>query len=57
MSRLATKLTALARSPQGKALIEQARQQAAKPENRRRLEQMRARWAGGTQQKHSSGQQ
>jgi hypothetical protein len=45
MSSLVTKLTALARNPRTRAAIEQARQQAAKPENRRRLEQLRARIA------------
>jgi hypothetical protein len=42
----ATKLTELAHSPRARAAIEKARQQVAKPENRRRLEQLRTRWAG-----------
>jgi streptomycin 6-kinase len=42
----ATKLTELARSPRARAAIEKARQQVDKPENRRRLEQLRTRWAG-----------
>jgi len=58
MPGLVQKLTELARSPraraaiekarqspQARAAIEKARQQASTPENRRRLEQLRARWA------------
>ncbi|HEX2806510.1 MAG TPA: hypothetical protein VHN80_10115 [Kineosporiaceae bacterium] len=49
MPTFVTKLTELARSPRARVAIEkvreQARQQAAKPENRRRIEQVRARWA------------
>jgi hypothetical protein len=43
MPSIINKLTAFARSPQGSKAIAQAREQAAKPENRRRLEQLRAR--------------
>ena len=45
MTAFTTKLAALARSPRARAVIEQAKQQAAKPENRRRLEQLRAKLA------------
>jgi len=44
MNSLITKLLALVRSPRARAAIEQARNQAAKPQNRRRLEQLRARF-------------
>jgi len=40
---LIKKLTAFAQSPKGTAAIAKAREQAAKPENRRRLEQLKAR--------------
>jgi len=43
MSDLMTKLKAVAADPRGRALIEKARREAAKPENRRRLEQLRSR--------------
>ncbi len=43
MADLMTKLKDLTRDPRGRALIEKARREAAKPENRRRLEQLRAR--------------
>jgi hypothetical protein len=45
MSGFATKLTELAKNPRARAAIEKARAQAAKPENRQRLEKLRARWA------------
>jgi hypothetical protein len=37
------KLTTFARGQQGSAAMEKAREQVAKPENRRRLEELRAR--------------
>lgn len=43
MADLMTKLKALARDSRARALIEKARREAAKPENRRRLEQLRSR--------------
>lgn len=43
MAKLFGKIAAFVRSPQGKRLINQAQEQAAKPENRRRLEQLRQR--------------
>lgn len=45
MTSLVTKLTEFVRGPRARAAIEQARRQAAKPQNRRRLEQLRARLA------------
>jgi len=42
---LMKKLTELARSPQAGNAIAKAKEQAAKPENRRRLEQLKARVA------------
>ena len=45
MVSLITKLTEFVRSPRGRAVVEQARRQAAKPQDRRRLEQLRARFA------------
>ncbi len=44
MASLTRRIMELARSPQGRRLIEQAKQQARDPENRRRLEQLRARY-------------
>ncbi len=44
MGSLIAKLRAWVRGPRGRALVERARQQAAKPQNRRRLQQLRARW-------------
>jgi hypothetical protein len=46
MSNLVRRLTALANSPKGRRLIAQAQHAAAKPENRRKLEQLRRRLAG-----------
>lgn len=40
---LIKKLTAFAKSPQASSVVTKAREQAAKPENRRRLEQLRTR--------------
>jgi hypothetical protein len=34
-----------ARSPKGQELIGQVKEQASKPENRRKLEELRRRWA------------
>lgn len=51
MSKLSARLVALAGNPKAKAALEQVRQQAAKqaakPENRRRIEQLKARFRGG----------
>jgi hypothetical protein len=46
MPTVAERLAALARNPKARAALEKARQQAAKPENRRRIEQLRARFSG-----------
>ena len=43
MSTFIQKLTAFVNGPQGRKVIDQARQQAARPENRRRVAQLRAR--------------
>lgn len=43
MSNLMKRLTELAHSPQASNAIAKAKEQAAKPENRRRLEQLKAR--------------
>jgi hypothetical protein len=40
--KLIQKLKTFARSPQAKSAIDKAREQATKPENRRRLEQLKA---------------
>ena len=45
MSSPIPKLAALVRSPKAQKAVEQARQQLAKPENRRRIEKLRARLA------------
>ena len=45
-SAVVTKLTALARTPRARAAIEKVREQAAKPENRRRMDALRARLTG-----------
>jgi hypothetical protein len=44
MPTLAERLAAVAKNPKARAAIDKARQQAAKPENRARIEQLRARW-------------
>lgn len=44
---LASKLASFARSPQGRRLTQQAKAYAAKPENRRRIEQLAARVSKG----------
>lgn len=41
VSGVMNKLKALARSPQGRALIDKARRELAKPENRRRLQELK----------------
>ena len=46
MTTLTERLAALARNPKTKAALEKARQQAAKPENRARIEKLRARFMG-----------
>jgi hypothetical protein len=44
MASIAKRIVDFARSPRGQQLIEQAREQASKPENRRRLEELRRRY-------------
>jgi hypothetical protein len=44
MASIAKRIKDFARSPKGQQLIEQAKQQANKPENRRRLEELRRRY-------------
>lgn len=46
MAGLIAKLRAFARSSRGQAAIERARREARKPENRQRLERLRARLGG-----------
>jgi len=43
MPSLIKKLTAFARSPQASSALAKAREQATKPENRQRLDKLRAR--------------
>jgi len=43
MANLISKITRFVRSPQGQRMIAEAQRQAAKPENRRKLEQLRQR--------------
>ena len=43
MPSLITRLKTLAKNPQASSAIAKAREQAAKPENRRRIEQLRVR--------------
>ncbi len=45
MSSLMTQLKHLLRNPRNQAMVERARREAAKPENRRRWERLRARWS------------
>jgi Zn-dependent M32 family carboxypeptidase len=45
MASLTKLIKDLARSPKGQQLIEQAKEQASKPENRRKLEELRRRYA------------
>lgn len=44
MASLTQKLTAFARSPQGKKMIDQARRYATKPENQAKLKQLGTRF-------------
>ncbi len=45
MPTLAERLAAVTENPKARVAIEKARQRAAKPENRARIENLRARWA------------
>jgi hypothetical protein len=45
MASLTKFIKDFARSPKGQQLIEQAKEQASKPENRRKLEELRRRYA------------
>ncbi len=44
MASLTKRIMKLVQSPQGQQLIERAKAEAGKPENRRRLEQLRRRY-------------
>jgi hypothetical protein len=44
MPSLSKRIMRFVQSPQGQQLIERAKTEAAKPENRRKLEQLRARY-------------
>jgi hypothetical protein len=44
MASLTKRIKDLARSPKGQQLIDQAKAQASKPENRRKLEELRRRY-------------
>ena len=44
MASITRRIKDFARSPRGQQLIEQAKEQARKPENRRRLEELRRRY-------------
>ena len=44
MALLSRRITKFVKSPQGQQLIQRAKAEAAKPENRRKLEQLRARY-------------
>ncbi len=44
MASITKRIKDFARSPRGQQLIEQAKEQAPKPENRRRLEELRRRY-------------
>ena len=46
MSALTDRLSALAKNPKARAALDKAREQAAKPENKARIEKLRARWSG-----------
>jgi hypothetical protein len=46
MANLISKIKRFIRSPQGQRMITEAQRQAAKPENRRKLEQLRQRVIG-----------
>lgn len=45
MPTIAERLAAVIENPKTRVAIEKARQRAAKPENRARIENLRARWA------------
>jgi hypothetical protein len=45
MASLTKRIKDFARSPKGQQLIEQVKEQAGKPENRRKLEELRRRYA------------
>ena len=45
-SPVVAKITAWATGPRARAALEKAREQAAKPENRRRIDSLRARLTG-----------
>jgi Zn-dependent M32 family carboxypeptidase len=45
MASLTKLIKDFARSPKGRQLIEQAKEQASKPESRRKLEELRRRYA------------
>jgi Zn-dependent M32 family carboxypeptidase len=44
MASITKRIKDFARSPRGQQLIDQAKEQANKPENRRRLEELRRRY-------------
>jgi hypothetical protein len=44
LASITKRIKDFARSPRGQQLIEQAKEQARKPENRRRLEELRRRY-------------
>jgi hypothetical protein len=44
MASITKRIKDFARGPRGQQLIEQAKEQARKPENRRRLEELRRRY-------------
>jgi hypothetical protein len=46
MAKLIDKIMRFVRSPQGQRMIAEAQRQAGKPENRRKLEQLRQRMIG-----------
>jgi hypothetical protein len=46
MASMKQRLTEFARSPKGRQLADQARQMLEKPENRRRMQQLRSRLSG-----------
>ena len=49
MSALTDRLAVLAKNPRARAALDKAREQAAKPQNKARIEKLRARWgARGT---------
>lgn len=48
MASMKQRLIELARSPKGRQLADQAKQTLEKPENRRRIEQLRSRLPGGS---------